>query len=122
MFRLTFRRLEVFIATVEAGGFSADAERLGISHPSISNHFRALERQVGCKLFVRRKRLGSNVIEQGRRFYERAIRSVREAGLLIRDLASKRAALKQHDSRCAPSACWPNSVATADLRLRAGRG
>ena len=67
MFPSTFRRLEVFIAVVEAGGFIAGAERLGISHPSISNHVKALERQVGCKLFVRRKGLGSNVTEQDRR-------------------------------------------------------
>jgi Bacterial regulatory helix-turn-helix protein, lysR family len=50
MFPSTFRRLEVFIAVVEAGGFIAGAKRLGISHPSISNHVKALERQVGCKL------------------------------------------------------------------------
>jgi hypothetical protein len=55
MFPSTFRRLEVFIAVVEAGGFIAGAERLGISHPSISKHVKALERQVGW--FVRRKRL-----------------------------------------------------------------
>jgi DNA-binding transcriptional LysR family regulator len=32
----TFRRPEVFLAVVEAGSFTAGAERLGISHPSIS--------------------------------------------------------------------------------------
>jgi DNA-binding transcriptional LysR family regulator len=67
MFPSTFRRLEVFIAVVKAGGFAAIAERLGISHPSIGNQVKALERQVGCKLFVRRKGLGSNVTEQDRR-------------------------------------------------------
>lgn len=54
MFPATFRRLEVFIAVVEAGGFIAGANRLGISHPSISNHIKALEKQVGCRLSATR--------------------------------------------------------------------
>jgi DNA-binding transcriptional LysR family regulator len=95
MFPSTFRRLEVFIAVVEAGGFIAGAERLGISHPSISNHIKALERQVGCNLFVRRKGLGANLTEQGRRLYERATRLVQEANLLTKDLAPNRAGLKR---------------------------
>jgi len=67
----TFRRLEVFLAVVESGSFIAGAERLGISHPSISNHIKALERQVGCTLFLRRKGIGFQSDRQGRRLYER---------------------------------------------------
>src|SRR5258708_679314 len=95
MFPSTFRRLEVFIAVVEAGGFIAGADRLGISHPSISNHIKALEQHVGCKLFVRRRGVGSNLTEQGRRLYERATRLLQEASLLTRDLAPNRAGLKR---------------------------
>jgi DNA-binding transcriptional LysR family regulator len=95
MFPSTFRRLEVFIAVVEAGGFIAGADRLGISHPSVSNHVKALERQVGCKLFDRRKGIGANLTEQGRRLYERATRLLQEASLLTRDLAPNRAGLKR---------------------------
>jgi Bacterial regulatory helix-turn-helix protein, lysR family len=36
MFPSTFRRLEVFVTVVESGGFIAGAERLGISHPSVT--------------------------------------------------------------------------------------
>ncbi|WP_372604066.1 LysR family transcriptional regulator, partial [Actibacterium sp.] len=43
MIPLTFRRLEVFIAVVDAGSFVGAADKLGISHPSVSNHVRALE-------------------------------------------------------------------------------
>jgi DNA-binding transcriptional LysR family regulator len=95
LFPATFRRLEVFIAVVEAGGFIAGANRLGISHPSISNHIKALEQQVGCLLFERRKGIGSNLTEQGRRLYERATRLVQEANLLAKDLAPNRAGLKR---------------------------
>jgi LysR family transcriptional regulator, low CO2-responsive transcriptional regulator len=93
MFPSTFRRLEVFIAVVEAGGFIAGADRLGISHPSISNHIKVLEQHVGCKLFVRRK--GANLTEHGRRLYERATRLLQQASLLTRDLAPNRAGLKR---------------------------
>jgi DNA-binding transcriptional LysR family regulator len=93
MFPSSFRRLEVFITVVQSGGFVAGAERLGISHPSVSNHIKALERQIGCKLFARRKGRGSSLTEQGRRLYERAIRLVQEANLLTKDLAPNRAGL-----------------------------
>ena len=96
MFPSTFRRLEVFIAVVEAGGFYRRRRAArNFAHPSISNHIKALERQVGCKLFVRRKGLGSNLTEQGRRLHERATRLVQEARLLTRDLAPNRAGLKR---------------------------
>src|SRR6266446_6808647 len=95
MFPSTFRRLEVFLAVVESGSFIAGAERLGISHPSISNHVKSLERQVGCTLFLRRKGSVSSLTEQGRRLYERGTRLVQEASLLTRDLAPNRAGSKR---------------------------
>jgi DNA-binding transcriptional LysR family regulator len=95
MFPSTFRRLEVFLAVVESGSFIAGAERLGISHPSISNHIKALERQVGCTLFLRRKGSVSSLTEQGRRLYERGARLLQEASLLTRDLAPNRAGSKR---------------------------
>lgn len=47
MLRASMRRIEVFVAVADAGGFSAAAERLGISQPSVSAHVRALERELG---------------------------------------------------------------------------
>src|ERR1700750_1011855 len=95
MFPSTFRRLEVFIAVVEAGGFIAGAARLGISHSSIRNNVKGLHSRVGCKLFVRRRGIGSNLTEQGRRLYERATRLVQEANLLTSDRAPNRAGVKR---------------------------
>jgi LysR family transcriptional regulator, low CO2-responsive transcriptional regulator len=95
MFPSTLRRLEVFLAVVDAGSFVAGAERLGISHPSISNHIKALERQVGCELFTRRKGSVSSLTEQGRRLYERGTSLMQEANLLTRDLAPNRAGAKR---------------------------
>lgn len=95
MFPSTLRRLEVFLAVVDAGSFVAGAERLGISHPSISNHIKALERQVGCELFMRRKGSVSSLTEQGRRLYERGMLLMQEANLLTKDLAPNRAGEKR---------------------------
>jgi len=80
---------------VEAGSLVAGAEQLGISHPSVSNHMKALEGQFGCQLFLRRRGSISSLTEQGRRLYERATRLIEEAQLLSRDLAPNRAGSKQ---------------------------
>jgi DNA-binding transcriptional LysR family regulator len=90
MFPSTFRRLEVFVAVVEAGSFVAGAVRLGISHPSISNHIKSLEQHIGCELFARRRGSVSSLTEPGRRLYERATRLLEEAQLLSLDLAPNR--------------------------------
>lgn len=95
MFPSTFRRLEVFVAVVDAGSFVAAAERLGISHPSVSNHIRALERHVRCELFHRRRGAVSSLTEQGRRLYERGIELLQQAELLSEDLALDRRQIKR---------------------------
>ncbi len=84
---MTFRRLEVFVAVVDAGSFVAAANVLGISHPSISNHIRALEDQMRCELFTRRRGTVSTLTEQGRRLYERGQELLRQAELLSEDLS-----------------------------------
>ena len=78
------------MAVVEAGSFVAGADRLGISHPSISNHIKSLERHIGCELFSRRRGAVSSLTEPGRRLYERATRLLEEAQLLSLDLAPNR--------------------------------
>jgi DNA-binding transcriptional LysR family regulator len=46
--------LQTFLAVVEAGNYSAAAERLHMSQPAVSQHIRALESQLdGVKLFRR---------------------------------------------------------------------
>ncbi|MDQ0503623.1 LysR family transcriptional regulator [Xanthobacter agilis] len=87
MFPSTFRKLHVFVTVVEAGSFAAAAERLGISHPSVSNHIQALERQTRSALFLRRKGTMSSLTEQGRRLYERGLELLDKAEALSRELA-----------------------------------
>jgi DNA-binding transcriptional LysR family regulator len=51
--------LQTFLAVVEAGNYSAAAERLHMSQPAVSQHIRALEAQLdGARLF---KRIGQQM-------------------------------------------------------------
>lgn len=95
MFPSTFRRLEVFVAVVDAGSFVAAADQLGISHPSVSNHIRALERHVRCELFHRRRGTVSSLTEQGRRLYERGVELLQQAERLSEDLALDRRPIRR---------------------------
>lgn len=70
MFPATFRRLQVFLAVAEAGSFVDGAKKLGISRPSVSQHVRSLERDVGYALFSRRRGASPGLTAQGRRLYE----------------------------------------------------
>jgi DNA-binding transcriptional LysR family regulator len=53
---MNLRELEVFMAVVDAGGFTAAAERLRVAQPAISATIAKLERDVHALLFVRRRR------------------------------------------------------------------
>jgi DNA-binding transcriptional LysR family regulator len=90
MFPSTFRQLEVFIAVADAGSFAAGAQQLGISQPSVSDHIGALERQMACKLFRRRRGSAPALTEQGRRLYERGSELLEQASQLSRELANTR--------------------------------
>jgi len=62
--------MEVFVAVVEAGGFSAVAGRFGMSAPMVGRHVRFLEEQLGARLLTRTTRRQS-LTEIGRLYYER---------------------------------------------------
>ena len=48
---VTLRRMEIFVAIVDEGSFAAAADRFGIAQPSVSEHIRTLERDVGGEVF-----------------------------------------------------------------------
>jgi len=73
MFPSSLRRLKVFVAVVDAGSFGAAADQLGITQPSVSGHIRALEQQIGQRLFERRRGTAAGLTEKGRRLYERGV-------------------------------------------------
>jgi len=53
--RFTLRQIETFAAVASEGSFAAAAERLNISPPAVSDQIAALERRLGCRLFIRRR-------------------------------------------------------------------
>lgn len=54
--RLNYHHLLYFSLVVQEGGLVPAAERLGISHPTVSEQLKKLEAQLGLKLFERRGR------------------------------------------------------------------
>ncbi|WP_322013874.1 LysR family transcriptional regulator [Paraburkholderia sp. J12] len=70
MDRLT--SMEVFVAVVDRGSFTAAAEVIGTSTTSITNHVQTLERRLGTRLLNRTTRRLS-LTEIGRAFYEQCV-------------------------------------------------
>src|ERR1700733_10897587 len=89
--RITFRRLEVFIAIVENGGFGAAAESLGMAQPSVSRHIEVLEAQAGGALFRRRRGRGVELSELGKTFLAHARQLIAEADSMTADLRRSQA-------------------------------
>ena len=78
---LSFRQIEAFRATMEAGSVSAASRLLHISQPSISRLIADLENEVGFNLFIRERR-GMKPTEEARLFY----RDVERSYLGLREL------------------------------------
>ena len=80
------KRLAYFAAVVEAGSFTAAAERLGITKAVVSQQVARLEGDFGAQLLTRTTR---RVVptEAGRTFYERCAVILREAGDAFDELA-----------------------------------
>ncbi len=63
------RSMEVFVATVDAGSFTAAAEAFNISPVMVGKHIRALEERLGARLLTRTTRRQS-LTEIGRKYCE----------------------------------------------------
>ena len=100
MLPATIRRLEVFIAVVDADGFSAAADVLGISQPSVSVHINGLEKAVGTRLFVRKGRSALQLTDAGRRLCDYARETIDRATKIADDL-NPQARRRTPQLRCA---------------------
>ena len=72
--------ISIFVEAVEAGGFSAAAERLHLTRSAVGKTIAHLEQRLGVRLFNRTTRMQS-LTEEGRFFYERCLRAVEEIRL-----------------------------------------
>jgi DNA-binding transcriptional LysR family regulator len=76
---MTLRQLEIFLAVGREGNFTRAARALRLSQPTLSEHVRELERELGRPLFVRRKR-SVTLTEAGRVFEPHARSAVQTVG------------------------------------------
>lgn len=83
---------ESFVAVVEAGQFSAAAERLGLGKSVISRRISELEEHLGARLLQRTTRRLS-LTEAGREFYPRALQLLEDLAEAEQSLASGQQAL-----------------------------
>ena len=82
-----FEDIQAFIAVVDAGSFTAAAERLNSAKSAVSRRVSALEERLGVQLLRRTTRV-LNVTDTGRSFYERG-------GRILADLEEAEAAVQQ---------------------------
>ncbi|MGB5166563.1 MAG: LysR family transcriptional regulator, partial [Woeseiaceae bacterium] len=82
-----FEDIQAFVAVVEAGTFTAAADRLDTAKSAVSRRVSALEERLGVQLLRRTTRV-LNLTETGRAFYEHAKR-------ILSDLEEAEAAVQQ---------------------------
>jgi len=82
-----FEDIQAFVAVVEAGSFTAAADRLDIAKSAVSRRVSALEERLGVQLLRRTTRV-LNVTETGQSFYEHGAR-------ILADLEEAEAAVQQ---------------------------
>ncbi|HEX6021100.1 MAG TPA: LysR family transcriptional regulator, partial [Solirubrobacter sp.] len=79
---MTLQQLTYVLAAAKEGSFSAAADSLLLSQPSLSEQIRRLEAELGVALFVRAGR-GVELTEAGRLFLPHAERTLAEAEAAI---------------------------------------
>lgn len=85
-------QLRSFVAVAEEGHLTRAAERLFISQPAVSGHVKALEEELGLRLFVRSPR-GMQLTPEGSGLRERAVSILAAVSDLIISAQSMRVEL-----------------------------
>ncbi|MBY5878491.1 LysR family transcriptional regulator [Rhizobium leguminosarum] len=77
---MELRQLSYFVAVAEELHFGRAAAKVRIAQPALSNHVQALERELGCPLFIRSTRR-VELTRAGEIFYERCVGILSEVDL-----------------------------------------
>ncbi|MGO7096809.1 LysR family transcriptional regulator, partial [Rhizobium johnstonii] len=77
---MELRQLSYFVAVAEELHFGRAAAKVRIAQPALSNHVQALERELGCALFIRSTRR-VELTRAGEIFYERCVGILSEVDL-----------------------------------------
>lgn len=88
--RMNVRRIEVFLAVVGAGSFTAAADRLHIVQSAVSAAVRDLEEELGVPLLIRNKR-PLQLTPAGRLLFARATPALQELESVRREIQELRA-------------------------------
>lgn len=81
-----FMAISIFVRVAEQGGFTAAAEKLGVSVSAVTKAVARLEDELGAQLFTRTTRQ-SKITDYGQEFYERCV-------AILADLEDAEAALQ----------------------------
>lgn len=82
---MNFQNLEYFVAAATARSFTRAADSLFITQQTLSGQIAQLEKEIGCKLFLRTKPL--QLTESGKVFFQYATSMLREYRKMQSDLA-----------------------------------
>ncbi len=98
---MNLRQLELFLAVVDAGGFTAAAARLRVAQPAVSAAVRRLEEELGARLLVRGARR-LTLTAEGAAFLRHARAILAQVAASRHEIAAMRALEAGHFSIGAP--------------------
>ena len=84
-----FRRMEIFVAVVEAGQFTRAAEALHLSKSAVSHALTDLEKYLGFQLLIRNNR-SLQLTDAGQNYYEQSAR-------ILSDIAELESKIRESD-------------------------
>lgn len=100
---LNLQRVAMFVAVVEAGGFTAAAQSMRQTKAVISFNVRQLETELGVSLLVRSTRRVA-LTQAGEVFYQRALLLLKESDALVEEVQTHHGG---YSGAPAPAACRP---------------
>lgn len=104
---MTLKQLEVFLAVADSRSFSRGGEAVSLAQSTASQHIRALEDELGTRLFDRSVSLVS-LTEAGRIFYEHArkiCRACDKARVVLRRFQGLEEAVLRVGASTTPASC-----------------